>query len=181
VPKYPLTTRQKRLLRSIVPGLLNGTVRTRWLVLIEPDVDTLELVVKNISGLDDETWGENWKDKVQPADFDIFVQYGFFIRTGKQNYSLNEQMIIDAVNNDFEISEAARVLVMGDQINVGDINRSNVNISSTLDNVAQIVDGIPVPGTNQAAKDEALRLIEQLNDVLQELQSPQADGREPGS
>lgn len=97
MPNYPLSDRQKNLLRSIVPGLKAGTVKTEWIVLYGDNR------IMDIFGLDGTgtLWREVWSENLENADFDVFVSCGFFIETRPNTYSLVEQAIIDAVENDF--------------------------------------------------------------------------------
>jgi hypothetical protein len=67
MPKYHLTEKQKRLLRSIVPGLKDGRVKPEWRLLYGDDR------IMAIFGLDDDgsLWREVWNE-VSYADFEMF-------------------------------------------------------------------------------------------------------------
>lgn len=70
-----LSERQKDLLRSIVPGFKDGTVKTTWQVQY---VDEEDIV---IWGLDDvELFQNHWYRKATDSDFDEFVICGFFVQ-----------------------------------------------------------------------------------------------------
>lgn len=70
-----------------------------------------------IFGLDEtgKLWREIWSENVKDADFDVFVRCGFFIETRPESYSLVEQAIIDAAENDFG---DATVKVTAEQWNI---------------------------------------------------------------
>lgn len=97
-----LSDRQKDLLRSIVPGLQNGTVKTDWYILFQgSDIAAMVGVDNELSKL--------WKREARPADFVVFERCGFFIEQpsknpSQKNYVLIEQAIIKAVENNFSPS-----------------------------------------------------------------------------
>jgi len=99
-----LSERQKGLLRSIVPGLKDGSVETEWVVYW-----TLRSI--RIRGLSDEIWTNVWKDKIKPADFDVFAECGYFIEKAEGKYSLVEQAIIEAVDRDFSVASPPKTVM----------------------------------------------------------------------
>ncbi|MBZ0298504.1 MAG: hypothetical protein K8J31_02135 [Anaerolineae bacterium] len=96
MPDCYLTDRQKDLLRSLVPGLEDGTVATEWSYAYGGGE------ILGIFGLDDqgELWRNVWKG-VTRADFDEFVACGFFRMKADGGYIVRSQMIIDAVARNF--------------------------------------------------------------------------------
>jgi hypothetical protein len=100
---YPLTDRQKNLLRSIAPGLQDGTVSPEW------TISTGDNRIGMIHGLDRDgsLWREVWRG-VKESDFDAFVRCGLFGVAGYSpdgrpvRFNLVVPNIIEAVNNDFE-------------------------------------------------------------------------------
>lgn len=93
--KYELTERQKDLLRSIVPGLQDGTIADLWGFAFGLGGKLSILSLNNKPDLI-----EIWRDATQ-SDIDTFVENGFFRDKGSQGYTLNAQKIIDAVNSNF--------------------------------------------------------------------------------
>ncbi|HVO68411.1 MAG TPA: hypothetical protein VMT24_00110, partial [Aggregatilineaceae bacterium] len=79
MPSYPLSERQKNLLRSIAPGLQDRTVATEWRLVITEDGRFLVFGV-NREGT---AWQQDWTGKASRADFDVFVQGSFFISRDK--------------------------------------------------------------------------------------------------
>ncbi len=91
-----LTARQKDMIRSLVSGLQDGTVKTEWSTAYGGGE------IMGIFGLDDQ--GELWRGVwhgVTWADFDEFVSCGYFRQKSKGAYTLRVQMILDAVENNF--------------------------------------------------------------------------------
>jgi len=90
-----LTDRQKDLLRSLVPGLQDGMVKTDWMIVTDRGRPT------GIFGLeDDELFRNIWKEATE-ADFDTFVDCGFFRWKGGSRYTLNTGKIIYEIENNF--------------------------------------------------------------------------------
>jgi hypothetical protein len=72
--RFSLSERQKKLIQSIAPGLMDGSVDTEWAIITGDDR------IVDIFGLDSEgkLWEEIWKDNVKEADFAVFERCGFF-------------------------------------------------------------------------------------------------------
>jgi hypothetical protein len=161
-----LSDRQKDLLRSIAPGLKDGTVDTEWSIFTGDDR------IIAIMGLDRDgkLWQEMWEDKVRFSDFAAFERCGFFQQAGKDRFILFEQAIIDAVERNFQEETEASTLVSGNQYNIsGDFSQSNINIGSLLNNVSQSI--VTGPHGDEVSRQELAKLIDQLNAALQEIPS----------
>lgn len=128
-----------------------------------------------IFGLDKEgkLWREVWSG-VKDSDFVAFVRCGFFERTGEANFSLDEYLILDAVDHDFEVNEWVKG--QGNQYNLNNISGSNINIGSKLDNVQQSI-GAATPLSDDA-KTQLTQLIEQLKEALNDVPEDDADEAE---
>ena len=81
--RYSLTDRQKEMLRSIVPGLQDGTVKTEWKVYFFGEGVAVD-------GLEDDLLNNQWAD-IKEADFDDFVEATLFRWKGQGSYTLNTQ------------------------------------------------------------------------------------------
>ncbi len=92
--EYSLTEKQKDMLRSIVPSLEDETLNKEWIY----GDDRGE--IKFIKGLNPQLWEMNWQG-VTKADFDDFVDCGFFRQKSEKTYTINAQKIIDAVHDNF--------------------------------------------------------------------------------
>lgn len=92
---YSLTDRQKEMLRSIAPGLKDGSVKTEWVYLTGSGRIISILGLSNAK-LQTEIW-----NNVTEADFDDFSEVGLFRLKGEYRYTLNAQRIIDAVKSNF--------------------------------------------------------------------------------
>ena len=68
-----LTERQNNLIKSLVEGLENGTVKDEWILSTGGDS------IRHIFGLNDDgnLWRDVWKG-VTYGDFDAFVDCGLF-------------------------------------------------------------------------------------------------------
>src|ERR1051326_7404709 len=105
---YPLTERQKDMLRSIVPGLENETISGHWIYRVGGG--RVERIL-SIGGRDVENPDKpiEWTD-VSQADFNTFADFGL-IRwedNGSQGkIYLYVQKIIDAVKSNFGENEQA--------------------------------------------------------------------------
>lgn len=102
-----LTDVQKYMLRSLVPGLRDGSVKTRWGISLNNNK------IQRISGItgfshDPRLWRYVWSE-AKLSDFESFIQCGFFEekRYGtwqserSKDYILHKQLIIDASESDF--------------------------------------------------------------------------------
>jgi predicted nucleotide-binding protein len=101
MPSCLLTDKQKELLRSIVPGLKDGTVDTHWIIAYGDDS------IMAIFGLDDDgsLWRTYWEN-VKYSDFDKFVKCGFFSvdymgQYGPESFILDDALIIASVESNF--------------------------------------------------------------------------------
>jgi len=174
MPKYQLTEQQKNLLRSLVPGLRSGQVKSDWAIVSGNDR------ILGIFGLDDDgqLWRDTW-DGVKYSDLEVFEGYGFFKHTRtdkhgiKTNYALNEAAIIEAVENDFEMPAVSSAPQSTISIHA---SGSIVNIQSTLDNVSQVIHNAPQLDDNFKA--ELTSLIEQLTAALTEVPDEYAEDAE---
>jgi hypothetical protein len=164
--KYPLTDRQKDLIRSLAPGLRDGTIRTEWIIFYGDGK------ILGVGGMSVEVW--NTWDGVKYADFDVFVNCDFFNRTPQGGYTLNEALILDAVDHDFEVNDWVKG--QGNQYNLSNISGSNINIESRLDNVQQSI-GTATPLSDDA-KEQLTELIEQLKEALSAVPEDEAEEAE---
>lgn len=97
--KYLLTDKQKDLLRSLVPGLEEGTLETTW-GLVPAFGGNMQIPALR----DKPELYQLWKE-VKQADLDSFEEYGFFRHKGGSTYTLNIAQIIDTVNHKFTESD----------------------------------------------------------------------------
>lgn len=94
MPECYLSTRQKDLLRSLIPGLEIGTVSTEWMVMADRGVIT------GIKGMEENLFSESWFS-VTEADLRDFVECGFLRQVSGARFLLKAQKIIDTVNTNF--------------------------------------------------------------------------------
>jgi hypothetical protein len=176
MPKYPLTDRQKNMIRSLVPGLENGDVKTEWLIVRGDNC------IQGIFGLDDDGTlrREVWND-VRDSDFSAFEECGFFEctktdRYGPTNYTLNEYLITEAVKHDFEVNDWQKKETVN-QFNLsGDFSGSVLNIASTLTDVQQTIGSIP--GMDNDTKTELAALFDELQQELANIPEEHANDAE---
>ena len=166
--KYPLTDRQKDMIRSLAPGLRDGKVDTDWTIMHGEDR------IFSIYGLDNngKLWREVW-DGVKDSDFVAFGRCGFVDQMGEENYSLNEYLILNAVDHDFADDDKTQ----GTQINIsgGDFRGSNVNIASTLTNVQQ---SISSSSLDDEVKAQLSQLVGELKETLAAAKLPDDEAEE---
>lgn len=164
---YQLTEKQKKLLRSVVPGLKDGTVKTEW-TLLTGDDRILEIFGFNDEGV---LWREGW-DKVSHADFEVFERNGFlyctrFDQNGfKVSFALDEAKILEAVENNFELPFTSPPVHV---VSHGGI----VNIQSTFHDSHQLIQNAAQLDDNFKA--ELNTLMEQLNSALIHVPDEYAD------
>lgn len=164
---YLLTEKQKTLLRSIAPGLKDGSVKNEWFLITGDDR------ILGIFGLDDDgrLWNEVWS-KVTHADFEIFEQNGFlscisFDASGfKTGYALNEAKILDAVENDFQLPPPLSTISV---VSHGGV----VNIQSTFQHSHQLIQN--ASQLDSGFKADLYALLEQLKAALVEVPDDYAD------
>lgn len=96
MPAYPLNDRQKELLTSLKPYLLEEAIEMEWAFFYGDDQ------IMGIMGLDRDgkLWNESWKG-VTRADFSAFARCGFFERSTTQSYILNAPLILQAIDDHF--------------------------------------------------------------------------------
>lgn len=137
---YPLTERQKTLLRSLGPGLRSGEVENTWIVVHDRGK------IAGIRGLVDPT-GELWRDTwdgVSDGDLQAFVNSQLFYAMPSNmyapttKYSLNAELILRAIDSDFVIDDWFAPIRPVQPIEVN-ANNSIVNINSILSNTAQTI------------------------------------------
>lgn len=97
-----LTDRQKDLLRSLVPGLQDGTVASEWLCGHEL-LSSGPMRPFVFEGIPDELKEAFW-DEINQSDFDNFEDCGFIRRREGGRYTIYPQKIISAVENNFRES-----------------------------------------------------------------------------
>ena len=165
---YMLTDKQKSLLRSIAPGLTDGSVKPE-LTLITDSTGIIFVV-----GLDDsgQLWREVWNG-VTHTDFEVLERNGFLYCTGYDNYgsknrfALDEARILDAVENDFKIPDPVPSPVH--VVSHGGI----VNIQSTFQNSHQMIHN--AAQLEDKFKAELNDLMKQLNAALAQVPEEYAD------
>lgn len=134
--QFPLTDRQKEILRSLVSGLKQNTIATEWILFYDRGN------IQSIRGIDQTLWDTVW-DGVKPSDFDKFVKCGFFRVSGANQqgipvrYVLDDYAIIQAVESEFEQPKPDANSVSQPTYHFGNISGSNVNVGSTLNHVTQ--------------------------------------------
>lgn len=169
--KYPLTERQKDLIRSLAPGLRDGTVETEWTVARSIGTPAKGIPI-TILRLSNDLLLSGWKD-VKTADFDAFVQCGFFNQKSQTSYTLNEALILDAVDHNFaddEPTPSAQINFYG-----GDFRGAIVNAAATLTDVQQSIGATPL---SDDAKAQLTQLIEQLKEALANAELPEDEAEE---
>lgn len=95
---------------------------------------------------------------------------GFLQRTNQRGYTLNEYLILDAVDNDFEVNDWIKG--QGNQYNLSNISGSNINIESKLENVQQSI------GADTPLSEKLTDLIEQLKEALADAKLDDEDAAE---
>ncbi len=138
MPKYQLTERQNNILRAVSKGLRKRTVKTKWSWLVVPlDTDDfdVELIVTGFP--DAETLG------LELSDLHYFARLGFLQVTDKDGSKgtcdVFEQVIHDAVDNDFQIPDNAATSTNVQAHFHGDVTRSNINTAQHMSKVCQTV------------------------------------------
>jgi hypothetical protein len=103
--QYLLTEDQKTLLRGLVPGLKSARIGLNWAVILSSRMAVIfEDGQTNLRAL-------GWS-KATRADFNQFVEHGFFRVTKvdrmglPSKYMLDDALIIQAVENDFQTPES---------------------------------------------------------------------------
>ncbi|GAB4443706.1 MAG: hypothetical protein Kow00120_13180 [Anaerolineae bacterium] len=160
MPQYPLTEKQKRLLRLVAPGLEDGTIRGRFFAFGLIGHEGLDIEMEP---------GNLWKHElVEQDDIDVFVHNGFIFPKGKEGYTFNRQEIINAVANNFEMpAQATGGMAINVHGNVGPgavVGSGSVHAHTIVG--GDLIQGIP--GADQAQKDELAELIAQLNQMLKQ-------------
>ncbi len=104
--EYLLNDKQKQLLTALVPGLKRAKIGLDWSVV--PGARITAIFENGQINLRSLGW-----HLAERKDFDQFVEQGFF-KVTKQNrvgeptgYLLNDALIIQAVENSFQIADAA--------------------------------------------------------------------------
>ncbi len=170
--QYRLNDKQKELLKSLVPGLKDGSMKTEWTLTHGNDG------IGHIFGLTDpdgSLWRKVWKG-VSRADFNVFEKYGFFSTLTNDygvdvGYSLDAGLIIDVVESDFEIPDYMRP--GGDNIQTGDI--INVAIGPNASSITNLQASSPV--SDQQQFEELKYLINQLYEKLSQIQEEESEKR----
>lgn len=159
---YSLTSKQRDILRAIAEGLGDGSVDTEWLY-----ARTFGDVYTDLSG-----FARAQELQMKEADLKTFVNLGFISREQRQNcvaYFVYEQKVLDAVDNDFEMPSSSSSSGHVQNITIGNISGSNVNIGLKLDQINQKIHTISsLPDED---KTELTRKIEELKAELEKLQS----------
>ncbi len=167
---YRLTDRQKDMIRALVPGLQDGTIKTGWTVA---HGDGRIVAIGGFRNA--EIQNNQWSD-VNDGDLAAFVNCGFMnIEWRKQSqvrYTLNEGNIFHTVDNDFEDSEQPRV----NHVTISAGDNSIINYQSTLTNVQQSI-GAATP-LSDSDKAQLTDLIEQFKKVLAGAELPEDEAEE---
>lgn len=162
MPKFSLTSKQQVILRAIADGLHDGSVDTTWLY-----ASAMGDTYTDLSG-----FARAEELQMKESDLTIFTKLGFISAPEQRSncvaYHVFEQAILDAVENDFEVPDSDSKTAPVQNINIGNISGSNVNIGLRLEQINQKVDGITsIP---EVDKNELSNRIEQLKSELEKLQ-----------
>ena len=167
MPKYQLSERQKNILRAVSTGLRQGTVKTKWLWIVMPlDTDDFdsELIVTGFP--DAETLG------IELSDLHYFAELGFLQVTDKGGIEgtceLFEQVIHDAVDNDFEMPNQT-VSSTNFQTNIhGNVIGSNINTAQYMEYISQNVGSSDLLSPDMQA--DILNKVAELQQELKEFE-----------
>jgi predicted nucleotide-binding protein len=136
-----LNEKQEMLLRSIVPGLKDGTVQNEW-----SNIFTGGGKITGIVGLDREgrLWREHWAGNVTFADFEKFVKCGYFIKMPNGGYVLDDVLILEH----FELSpDKPKDEMMTDPRKVFVVHGRNEELRRSLFSFLRAIDLVPTEWT----------------------------------
>lgn len=126
----PLIDRQKKLIRSLGPGLKSGDIGATW-TLHYGDDKILGIDVNGL-GFSSDLWDKHWRQATE-ADFAAFVSCGLFLVDGRDSmgkafrYHLNQARIEQAIEQDFRIESSTGITNINMRVG-GDIS-GQVNIA----------------------------------------------------
>lgn len=161
--KYSLTSKQRDILRAIAEGIRDGSVDTEWLYS-----RAIGDVYTDLSG-----FARAQELQMKESDLSTFANLGFIShgekRTNCVAYHVYEQSVLDAVDNDFDMPGSSSSSGSVQNISIGSISSSNVNIGLKLDQINQKIHTISsLPDED---KTELTEKLEELKAELEKLQN----------
>ena len=161
MPKYQLTERQKNILRAASKGLLEGTVKTEWTwQTMQSDTNRFELDLEI-------TYGFPAAEKLGLCMQDLrdIERLGFLCAiAGRKAYHVVEQVIHDAVDNDFDMPDHTVPSTTLETNIHGNVIGSNISIAQHMDNVSQTVQS-----GEFLSLDEKADILKKVAELQQEL------------
>ena len=96
MPDCFLTERQKEMLRALLPGLKDGTVKTEWIIFGGSGIVGVDWGSFSAS-----VWRNVWRG-VSEDDFNAFVACGLMHETSNGGYRLFRDRMIEFIENGFQ-------------------------------------------------------------------------------